>query len=141
MIIKEQIQEYIKDQNEMKRFEMQTLHELVTKVMHDSKLWFFDGKDENNKTVSNPNIGYGNHTIKYVDGTIKEFYKIGISANTAGISVYIFGIENKKFLPETYGHKIGKASVSGYCIKFKTIKDINIEVLEEIIRVAANQNS
>ncbi|MEI7488269.1 MAG: DUF1801 domain-containing protein, partial [Chryseobacterium sp.] len=81
-----------------------------------------------------PNIGYGLHTIKYTNGTTKEFYKIGLSANTTGISVYIFGIEDKKFLAETYGKKLGKASVSGYCIKFKTLKDIHIEVLEEIIR-------
>ncbi len=33
-----------------------------------------------------------------------------------------------------YGEKIGKASVSGYCIKFKTLKDINIEILKAAIR-------
>jgi hypothetical protein len=141
MNVEEQIQEYINNQTELKRSEMQTLHELITHIMPDSKLWFFDGKDSEGKVVSNPNIGYGLHTIKYANGTTKEFYKISFSANTTGISVYMFGIEDKKFLPETYGHRIGKASVSGYCIKFKTLKDINIEVLEEIIRFVANGNS
>lgn len=141
MTVEEQIQEYISNQTELKRSEMQTLHELITQIMPDSKLWFLDGKDENNKTVSNPNIGYGNHTIKYTDGTTKEFYQIGISANTTGISVYIFGIQDKKFLSDTYGDKIGKASVSGYCIKFKTLNDINIEVLEKVIRYVSEQKS
>ena len=50
-----------------------------------------------------------------------------------GISVYIMGIEDKKYLPETYGKIIGKASVSGYCIKFKTLKDINMDTLETAI--------
>ncbi|HMU43186.1 MAG TPA: hypothetical protein PKA80_07790, partial [Ignavibacteriaceae bacterium] len=54
--------------------------------------------------------------------------------NTTGISVYIMGIEDKKYLPETYRNKIGKASVSGYCIKFKKLKDINIDILEAAIR-------
>jgi hypothetical protein len=33
--------------------------------------------------------------------------------------------------------KLGKASVSGYCIKFKTLKDINTDVLEAAIRYGA----
>jgi hypothetical protein len=79
-------------------------------------------------------IGYGFHTIKYADGKIREFYQIGMSANKTGISVYILGIKDKKYLVQTYGKKLGKASVSGYCIKFKTLKDINVDILEAAIR-------
>lgn len=113
---------------------MQVLHDSILRVMPACKLWFLDGKDSNGKTVSNPNIGYGSYTIKYADGTSKEFYQIGLSANTNGISVYILGIEDKAYLAKTYGKKIGKASVTGYCIKFKTLKDINIDVLEDAIK-------
>lgn len=134
MNIEEQIQNYITTQPEPKRSEMQTLHQIIKQIMPVCKLWFLDGKNEEGKVVSNPNIGYGLHPIKYKNGTAKDFYKIGLSANTTGISVYIFGIEDKKFLAETYGKRLGKAIVSGYCIKFKTLKDIHIEVLEEIIR-------
>jgi hypothetical protein len=63
-----------------------------------------------------------------------EAYQIGMSANTTGISIYILGIEDKTYLAQTYGKTIGKASVSGYCIKFKNVKDINILVLEAAIR-------
>jgi hypothetical protein len=44
------------------------------------------------------------------------------------------GIKDKKYLAETYGKDFGKASVTGYCIKFKKLKDINIDVLEAAIR-------
>lgn len=141
MIIVEQIQEYINTQSEPKRSEMQKLHESILYIMPDSKLWFLDGKDNEGKIVSNPNIGYGVHTIRYANGTTKEFYQIGISANTTGISIYVMGIEDKKFLAEMYGKKIGKASISGYCIKFKTLKDIDIKVLEEVIRYINEQKS
>jgi hypothetical protein len=77
------------------------------------------------------------HTIQYADGTSKEFYQIGMSANTTGISVYILGIKDKTYLAQTYGKKLGKASVSGYCIKFKALKDINIDVLEAAVRYGA----
>jgi len=83
--------------------------------------------------VSNPNIGYGSHTINYAGGKTKVFYQIGLSANTTGISVYILGIKDKSYLAQAFAEKIGKASVTGYCIKFKALKDINIDVLEEAI--------
>lgn len=129
MNVQEQINEYIASQPEIKRDDMQELHRVILETMPDCKLWFLDGKNDENKIVSNPNIGYGLQTIHYADGSTKEFYQIGLSANTTGISVYILGIADKKYLAENYGEKIGKASVSGYCIKFKRVKDINIEVL------------
>ena len=113
---------------------MQALHRIILKVMPTCKLWFLDGKNSENKTVSNPNIGYGLYSIKYADGTTREFYQIGLSANTTGISVYIMGIKDKTYLAQAYGKNLGKASVSGYCIKFKTLKDINIDILEAAIR-------
>ena len=134
MNVQEQIKEYLISQSEPKRGDMQELHRTILEVMPTCKLWFLDGKNSENKTVSNPNIGYGSHTIKYADGTTREFYQIGLSANTTGISVYILGIEDKKYLANTYGKKLGKASVTGYCIRFKVLKDINIDILQAAIR-------
>ncbi len=134
MNVQEQIQKYISDQPEPKRSDMQALHRLILQVMPACKLWFLDGKNSENKTVSNPNIGYGLYAMKYADGTTREFYQIGLSANQTGISVYILGIEDKKYLAQTYGKVLGKASVTGYCIRFKTLKDINLEILEAAIR-------
>jgi hypothetical protein len=134
MNVQEQIQEYIDSQPEPKRSDLQELHSRMLKVNPGCKLWFLDGKDDKGKTVSNPNIGYGFQTMKYADGATRKFYQIGLSANKTGISVYILGIEDKKFLAETYGKELGKASVTGYCVKFKTLNDINIETLEAAIR-------
>ena len=134
MNVQEQIKKYIASQPEPKRGEMQELHRRILQVSPECKLWFVDGKNSENKTVSNPNIGYGFYTIKYANGTNREFFQIGLSANTTGISVYILGIRDKTYLAQTYGKKLGKASVTGYCIKFKTLKDINIDILEAAIR-------
>ncbi|HEY4874731.1 MAG TPA: DUF1801 domain-containing protein [Puia sp.] len=134
MNVQEQIKGYITSQPEPKRSDMQELHRHILKTLPKCKLWFLDGKDSKGKIVSNPNIGYGFYTIKYADGTIKEFYQIGLSANTTGISVYIMGIKDKTYLAQTYGEKLGKASVTGYCIKFKTLKGIDINILEAAIR-------
>jgi len=84
--------------------------------------------------VSNPNIGYGTQTIHYASGKSREFYQIGLSANQTGISVYIMGIPDKTYLVRTFGDEIGKARITGYCIKFKTLSDINLETLKAAIK-------
>ena len=137
MSVREEIKTYIGSQPEPKREDLQALHGRILKLMPRCKLWFLDGKDSKGKTVSNPNIGYGLLTMKLAGGKTREFYRIGLSANTSGISVYVMGIKDKKYLPRTYGKKIGKASVTGYCIKFKALKDINIDVLEAAIKYGA----
>ncbi len=139
MKIKEQIKAYIDSQDAPKRADMQTLHQHILQMLPKGKLWFLDGKDDKGKVVTNPNIGYGQFTIHYKDGSTKEFYQIGISSNTTGVSVYIMGLEDKKYLPQNFGTTIGKANVTGYCIKFKTLKDIKIDILEEAIRYGVEQ--
>jgi len=143
MNVQEQIKKHIASQPEPKRSELQALHRLILQASPECKLWFSDGKDSKNQTVSNPTIGYGSHTIKYANGKNREFFQIGVSANKTGISVYILGIKDKTYLAQTYGKQIGKASVTRYCIKFKTLKDINLDVLEAAIKYgvgATNEN-
>lgn len=134
--IKKQIQAYISSQSSAKRNDMETLHSLILQIAPAAHLWFLDGKNEENKVVSNPNIGYGKQTMQYAKGRIREFYRVGISANTSGISIYIMGLSDKNFLAQTYGPTLGKASISGYCIKFKSLADINTSVLENALRAA-----
>lgn len=130
----EQIDRYLDGQPESKRTNLHALHKLVRKASPKGKLWFSDGRNSEGKVVSNPSIGYGSYTIKYADGTSREFYRIGLSANTSGISVYIMGLADKTYLAKTYGKKLGKASVTGYCIKFKSLKDIDVDVLAAAIK-------
>lgn len=134
MDIQKQIKEYIASQPEPKRSEMEALHQRILQLAPGCKLWYEDGKNSENKTVSNPNIGYGFYTIHYANGKTREFYRIGVSANTTGISVYILGLKDKAYLSQTYGKELGKASITGYCIKFKTLEDIHLDVLEAAIR-------
>ena len=141
MGVQEQIKKYIASQPEPKRSDMQALHRITLQALPKCKLWFLDGKNSENKTIANPTIGYGFHTIKYADGTTREFFQVGMGANKTGIFVHILGIKDKTYLAQTYGKKLGKANVSGYCIKFKTLKDINIEILEAAMRYGVEAQS
>src|SRR5574338_645045 len=134
MNVEEQIKKFIASQPEPKRHEIQQLHLRTLKALPGCKLWFDNGKNSENKTVTNPTIGYGLQTLKYANGKTRQFFQIGLSANKTGISVYILGLKDKTYLIRTYGKKLGKASVTGYCIRFKKLADINLDVLEEAIR-------
>ena len=139
MSIDDQIKAYIAAQPEPKRGDMEALHRIILDVMPKCRLWFLDGKDDSGKTVSNPNVGYGTRTIRYANGNTREFYQVGISANTTGISVYILGIEDRKYLAQAYGKDLGKAQITGYCIKFRALSDIRVETLKAAIRYGIDQ--
>ncbi|MBD8879542.1 DUF1801 domain-containing protein [Rhodanobacter sp. 7MK24] len=134
MTTKAQISRYLEALPEPKQSDMRMLHGAILDMNPGCKLWFLDGKDESGKIVSNPCIGYGTLGKQYANGKTKEVFQAGISANSAGLSVYIMGMDDKKYLQDTYGDSIGKANVTGYCIKFKALKDIDLDTLKKAIQ-------
>jgi hypothetical protein len=129
MDIPEQIEAYLARQPEPKQTDLRQLHARVLAEFPGCRLWFNDGTNEDGKVVANPSIGYGVYTISYANGSSREFYRIGLSANTTGISVYVLGLDDKTYLARTYSAAIGKASVTGYCIKFTRLSVINTDAL------------
>lgn len=139
MTTNQQIQAYLQSQPEPKQSDMVALHDIICEMMPGAQLWFLDGRDESGKVVSNPNIGYGSQALTYADGSTKKFYQIGISGNSTGISVYIMGLKDKNYLKDTYGPTLGKATITGYCIKFKKLKEIQVDVLKLAISYGIQQ--
>jgi hypothetical protein len=134
------IQDFIATLSEPKRSEIIELHDIIMQHNPGCTLWFLDGKDSSGKVIANPNIGYGTQMMPYAGGKSREFYQIGISPNQTGISIYIMGLNDKNYLKENYAATIGKASVTGYCIKFKSLKDLNKEVLIQVIKKGFEAN-
>jgi hypothetical protein len=141
MNIENEITAYLESLPKRKRTEMETLHNRISELLPECELWFLDGKDGNGKLVSNPSIGYGTQTLTYANGKTKKFYQIGISANASGISVYIMGLTNKTYLLNKYSQDLPKASVTGYCIKFKTLMDIDFATLERAVLDGVKQTN
>ena len=133
MSVREQIDGYIDAQSPVKSGELRDLHRRILEISPDAKLWFLEGRNDDGKVVSNPNIGYGAQTLSYANGDTRAFYKIGLSANTSGLSVYVMGLKDKTYLSQTYGARLGKAKITGYCISFRSTKDVDLGVLEEVV--------
>ena len=134
MDVPEQVEAYLASQPEPKQADLRRLHARILAEFPGCRLWFTDGTNADGKVVANPNIGYGACTITYADGSSREFYRIGLSASTTGISVYVLGLDDKTYLARTYSASIGKASVTGYCIKFRHLAVINVDVLQAAIQ-------
>lgn len=128
-----QILNYLQSLEPLKRKDLETLHQHFLNWMPKCKVWFEDGLNSEGKVVSNPNIGYGAYEIKYANGSTREFFQIGLSANTGGISVYVMGLKDKAYLRDNFATKLGKVKVSGYCIKFKQVKDLDLKVLKKVV--------
>ena len=134
MDTREEVEAYLAGQPEPKQTDLRRLHAHVLAEFPGCRLWFSDGTNEDGKVVANPTIGYGVRTISYADGSAREFYRIGLSATTTGISVYVLGLDDRTYLTRTYGAAIGKATVTGYCIRFRRLAVIDAEVLHAAIR-------
>lgn len=134
MTIPQQVEIYLASQPKPKQTDLRQLHSMIMDGFPGCRLWFTDGRNDDGKVVSNPSVGYGVSTISYADGSSREFYRIGLSATTTGISVYVLGLDDKTYLASTYGDSIGKAKVTGYCIGFRRVSDISLDALQSAIR-------
>lgn len=132
--VAEQVEAYFASQSESKQADLRRLHADTLAEFPDCRLWFDDGIDARGKVVANPSIGYGQYTITYANGSSREFYRVGFSANTAGISVYVMGLEDKAYLKRTFGPTMGAANITSYCIKFKSLAVISPEFLYAAMR-------
>lgn len=140
MTVQDCIEWYLSSLDASKQSDLRQLHLFVLQEFPGIRLWFLDGKDATGKIVSNPNVGYGETKLRYKDGSFREFYRVGFSATTKGLSVYFMGQSDKARLSREFGERIGKASISGYCIQFKSLEQLNLIVLKEAIRFGINHS-
>jgi len=129
-----QIEKHFAQLEEAKSKELQLLHNIILKLNPTCRLWFDNGINEEGKVVTNPTIGYGLQTLHYAKGNSKEFFQIGICATTTGLSIYLIGLKDKNILKETFSDSIGKAKITGYCVKFKRLVDLNQDILNRFIQ-------
>lgn len=127
------IDDYIARQTQPKRDDLQTLHRMILEVSPSCRLWFLDGRNDEGKIVSNPSIGYGVQAKQYASGEVREFYQVGLSANTTGISIYVMGLSDKQHLSHAYGQALGRAKITGYCVKFKNLADVDPAVIQQMV--------
>lgn len=83
--------------------------------------------------------GYGSFKYKNYKKEIIDWPIVSAASQKNYISVYICSIVNGKYLAETYKDELGKVSVGKSCIRFKRLEDVDLSVLEKVIKLAAKK--
>jgi hypothetical protein len=77
-------------------------------------------------------LTYGKYTYKSRSGRAGEWFPLGVASNKAYISLYASPVNL-----EPYVARLPKANLGRGCIRFKRLDDVDLEVLDEVIRAAA----
>jgi hypothetical protein len=130
------MQSYLQKLPRSKQQELQEFIRIVAQVAPQEMATFYDGKDKEGKVVTNGTIGFGSYLHHFSDGRMEQLYRIGISPNATGFSIYVLGLMDKEILKTRFANSLGKAKVTGYCIKFKSLKDLDEKIVLDLIKFA-----
>lgn len=108
--------------DEQKRADSLALVKLMQKVSKEApKMW------------GTSLIGFGNHIYQSpTSGRQVEWFKVGFSPRKAAISLYVMGMDGGK--REELLAKLGKYKTDGGCVYVKKLADIDMKVLEEMVK-------
>ena len=81
-------------------------------------------------------IGYGNIVQQRPQGKTVEWFLIGLARQKQHFSLYVNAVEGGTYLPHAYGSRLGKAKLGSASISFKSADDLDLDVLDEIVRHA-----
>ena len=119
--------EYINMIAEPRRQEIETLHNLIKKTLPNLKPHIISGM-----------IGYGTYHYRYKTGREGDWSLVLLASQKNYISIYICAMEGDNYLADTYKDKLPKADIGKSCIRFKSLQDIDLSVLIQILKKAEN---
>jgi hypothetical protein len=102
------------------------------KTMWEGKLW--GGSDQRI-------IGYGDYSYERSNGHVVEWFIVGLALQKRYISVYVNAVDDDGYLVEKYADKLGKVKVGKSSISFRSLENINLDVLLDLIAKANKQMS
>jgi len=122
------------------RADVQILHDVIAPIMDGLPKALFVGKFWGGSDQEI--LGYGVHTSVRPNGTEVEWFHVGLAVQKNYLSLYINAVEDRQYLSEKYGASLGKVKVGKASLSFKTVADIDLDKLRDLItkaRVIADQ--
>ena len=118
-----EVEAFIEALDEPRRSEVQELHDLIRKTAPDLDPYVLSGM-----------LAYGTYRYRYGSGREGEWCRIGIASNKASISLHVLAADESGHLAEAYRDRLPKADIGRSCVRFKRLEDVDVGVLEELIR-------
>lgn len=120
------VQEYLDQVPEERKDIINFLHQFIQKAAPKLKPHFAYNM-----------LGYGSFDyVNYKKEQIK-WPIVALANQKSYVSVYVCALKDGQYLAETYAKELGKVNVGKSCIRIKKLDDINLDVLEKVIKAAA----
>jgi hypothetical protein len=116
-------EEYIGMLEEPRKTEVQKLFDFIKKVMPNEKPFIQSGM-----------IGFKSFHYKSKSGREGDWPFIALASRKDYISLYVCAVSENMYVAEKYKNELPKADIGRSCIRFKKLEDLDLKVLEKIIK-------
>jgi Domain of unknown function (DU1801) len=125
--------DYLRSLSPAFRSDMERLDALISDAMmgHPKAMWegvMWGGEQRI--------IGYGDYTYRTSDRRQAAWFIVGLAAQRNHMSVYVNATADDGYLAERYAKELGKVKVGRSSITFKSIKDVDLDVLRKLVTMA-----
>ena len=136
-ISRQSVDTHLKSLPDDVRADMELLDAEITARMKDASRVLFEGKfwGGSDQRI----IGYGEFRYTNSSGKTVEWFMVGLAAQKNYISVYVNAVDEDGYLLAKYKDRLGKAKIGSASISFKTVTDIDMDVLMELVGTASAQ--
>lgn len=115
--------QYVEALKEPRKSDVAKLDKLVRKVAPKLKPFIHSGM-----------LAYGPFHFRYASGREGDWFKIGIASNASYISFYACAADARGYVAERFKKDLPKAKIGKSCVRFKTLEDLDLDVLAKLIR-------
>ena len=112
--------------DEPRRSQIRALDDLIRTTAPDLERYVISGM-----------LGYGRYHYRGASGREGDWCRIGLANNEASISLHVLAATESGYLAEAYADRLPKADIGKSCVRFKHLEDVDVRVLEELIRKGA----
>lgn len=128
-----EVQAYLNQIDPKRQADIAELHRLI-------RIWQPDLAVKMWRSMGQPIIGFGQASYKYSSGKEGVWFVIGLAAHKRYNSLYVWGFVDGKYLLEAYEGKLGSGKCGKACLNFRRLSDLKLDVLKEVVDLAASQN-
>ena len=121
------VETYIASLPDGRREIVERIHEVVTEAVPELEVRMWKSF-----------IGYGTYHYVYASGREGDWFPIGLTNNKGYVSLYLCAGDEQGYLAEANADRLGKVGVGKSCIRVKRLEDIDLGVVAELSRRAAD---
>lgn len=114
---------FIEALDEPRRSEIEAMHELIRRTAPGLEPYVRSGM-----------LAYGRYRYRYDSGREGEWCRIGLASNKVSISLHVLAADESGYLADAYKDRLPKADIGKSCVRFKRVEDVDVGVLQELIR-------